>query len=380
MKYQNYLTSLTFLTLVIVTAGSTLIFLSDPYGIFGAPRIKDFNARKPAAENRVRISKPLQVEHIKPKTIIIGNSRPEMGLNPAHSCWKQDKLPVYNLSIPGSSVYMQTRFLEHAISLSNATTILMGIDFQDFLVTKHNSLSPYIWPPGKTSFDAKLSINPNGSINTKYSYEKYKTYINNILSLDSLKDSIITLQQQANSSSTHRTSLGFNPANNYYMNIINNEGVNVLFTQKKRALKKVFLKNSWSIYHQNTQWSSAFESLSRVIKLTKRKGIKLYLFINPYHQDYLNIINSAGLWPAFKLWKENLKQLVYAESHISLWDFALYNQYTQEMPDLQNPKKQLNWFWEPSHYREKLGEIMLSNMLDDPCFYDAKSKAGLQLK
>ncbi len=368
MAYRRYIASLAFFTLAIFAAGSVFIYFIDPYGIFGSPRIENFNARKPTAENRVRISKPLQVENIKPTTLIIGNSRPEMGLDPGHSCWKEHEKPVYSLTIPGSSVYMQSRLLAHATHFSEIETVLMGLDFLDFTVSPSNDSNPYRWPPTDNSFDSNLSISTDNTPNNLYTLNKYKTYLKSIVSLDTLTDSIITLSQQQNITTTHRTHLGFNPAEAYYTNIINNEGVEVLFKQKNNELRKRLSSKKWSIYNKNTQWSSSFESLRRAIKLTKDKNIKLLIFINPYHNDYLDIIESTGHWKIFNEWKNNIQKLTKNENHVILWDFAERTEFSAEAIDTFNPKKPLQWFWEPAHYKKELGNILLAKMMSFPCF------------
>ena len=43
---------------LVCAAAAGLNYLVDPYGLFGTPRIQGFNAIKPAAAERVRVTKP----------------------------------------------------------------------------------------------------------------------------------------------------------------------------------------------------------------------------------------------------------------------------------------------------------------------------------
>ena len=54
----------------------------DPYVIFGTPRVDGLNRLKPAAATRVRVAKPFALERGNWRTLIVGNSRPELGIDP----------------------------------------------------------------------------------------------------------------------------------------------------------------------------------------------------------------------------------------------------------------------------------------------------------
>ena len=93
----------------------------------------------------------------------------------------------------------------------------------------------------------------------------------------------------------------------------------------------------------------------------------MILFVNPYHEDYLEIVWRAGLWPLFEDWKRRLLRLASDGGAEALWDFSLLNEYTTEDPPPQGDKQAtLHWFWEPAHYKAELGELMLGQMLGEP--------------
>jgi hypothetical protein len=124
----------TFLLLCLCAAGFN--YLVDPYGLFGSRRVTGFNELKPTASERVRVTKPYMATRAKPKVVIGGNSRPEIGLNPKSACWKDVDQPVFNTAIPGADVFMQVRYVQHAVKSGKARRILFGVDFLDFLVLK----------------------------------------------------------------------------------------------------------------------------------------------------------------------------------------------------------------------------------------------------
>ncbi len=51
------------------------------------------------------------------------------------------------------------------------------------------------------------------------------------------------------------------------------------------------------------------------------------------------------------------------KSPFILWDFAGYHQLTTEtVPN--NPKVKMKWYWDSSHYKKELGDIVLDRMFD----------------
>ena len=159
MSSKTYLGTILVLLSILAIGGTAFIYLIDPYGIFGSPLIDNVNIRKPKAGTRVRISKQYQVERIQPVTLILGNSRPEMGLNPGHICWQKMAKPIYSLTIPGAGMYMQARLFQHAVAVAPIELTLMGVDFIDFLVDENNKSDPTIWPSGKNKLDKTLKVN-----------------------------------------------------------------------------------------------------------------------------------------------------------------------------------------------------------------------------
>lgn len=353
------------LLLLITTAGFN--YLVDPYGLFGTARISGFNEKKPTANTRVRVVKPYQVTRVQPHALIVGNSRPEMGLDPDHECWPVEKRPVYSLTTPGASVYMQMRQTQHALASTPAKLMIVGVDFLDFLVAPENHADPYQWPPAVREFEHRLSVTATGQDNDTYWRQSIRDYVTTVLSLDTLEDSLQTIAFQGNINASNQTEQGFNPARDY-LDIIHSEGQAVLFRQKNDQVISTLLGKNWSIYHAGTRWSRDFEALKQLMETSKKHDAELILFINPYHAQYLESIRQTGKWPLFEQWKRELVKLTDGYSHDVIWDFSGYNAYTTEAePVDKKPADVMNWFWEPAHYRKELGDLMLNRMLGNNC-------------
>lgn len=323
----------------------------------------------------MRVVKPYQVHRAKPATLIVGNSRPEMGLDPLFFCWPVAMKPIYSMTLPGSNVYMQVRYVQHALAGNSVKTILMGLDFLDFLVKADKKFDLDRWPPTVQGFENRLLTTANGQKNHGYFMHSLKDHLTAALSLDALKDSLLTLVAQNSLNATTRTEFGFNPALDY-MNIIQTEGQRVLFAQKNSEVIERLLRNDWSLYQGETKWSEHLEALKWFIDYVTVRDIQLILFINPYHADYLESIWQTGKWPLLEEWKRALVELA-ADYSVPLWDFNGFNRFTTDkQPAAGDKKSVLNWFWEPAHYRKELGNIMLVQMITDESCRKPKTTIG----
>jgi len=349
----------------------------DPYGLLGAREITGFNVIKPAATTRTRIAKPVQGERANPRTLILGNSRPEMGLNPESAVWSSDQTPVYNTAIPGASVYMAMRFGQNLLFDGHPKLILWGLDFADFLIDADGARDQCQWPPTPGEWEQGLKVSQAMLPAKEWRFERLRHYGVSILSAQSLFDSITTISAQQRKGSGTRTMLGFNSARDYGP-IIGAEGQYVLFAQKNAEMESRLLNKEWSLVAEGCGSSVDFRSVEEFLQLAKEQGARVVLFVNPYHEDYLETIWRAGLWPLFEDWKRRLMALSKDGGVEALWDFALLNEFTTEDPPQPGDKRtMLRWFWEPAHYRSELGDLMLGEMLQSP--EEARRSPGTRL-
>ena len=374
-QYRPYFLLWLAVVLVFLCFMAAFNYLVDPYGMFDTARIQGVNAVKPAAGSHVRLAKPYQVSGYAPRAIISGNSRPEMGLNPANSCWPEPLRPVFNLALPGASVYMQARMLQHAVAGSDVGLVLWGLDFLDFLKRHGGSGSQQHWPPGRMEIEDRLLVNADGSENRDYSRKRLQDYLQTVFSLDTVKDSLNTLSRQGNRHSSSIRRDGFNPALDY-LEIIAWEGQGVLFQQKNSEISRMFSREGLNLYHEETRWSLEFESVRRLLQFARGQGVTVTLFINPYHADYLLTLEHAGRWPQFEAWKRELASLA-NEFSVELWDFSGINHLSTEQAPAPGDKQTiLKWFWEPAHYRREYGDLLLGRMLRAHCDGDTIGPIG----
>jgi len=337
--------------------------LVDPYGLLGTPAIRGLNVVKPAATTRTRVVKPVQGERAKPSTLILGNSRPEMGLDPESPVWLAKEKPVYNGGLPGASVYMTMRYGQDILESGRTDLVLWGLDFADFLNDTSSARDLCAWPPPPEEWEGRLKVTESLSPTEGWRIQRLQDYGVSILSTQAMVESLSTIFAQTRPGSGTRTPLGFNPAADY-IPIIRSEGQHVLFAQKNAEMESRLIGKKWRLASQPCDSSLDFRSVERLLSMANQRGIRVVLFINPYHADYLDVIWRAGLWGLFEDWKRRLLTLSLEAGAEALWDFSQLNEFTTETPPpAGNRDSSLKWFWEPAHYRAGLGELMLQEML-----------------
>lgn len=362
MNWSAYVRIWAITAIVLLALTGVINFFVDPYGIFGTREIDGVNVRKPAATTRSRTVKPVRSEQYAAATIVLGNSRPEMGLDPDSPVWGDVQRPVYNLGIPGASLYLMMRYGQNALATGSPKLVLWGLDFSDFLSSTTAVPAQCDLPQREQDWEARLTVDREMRLATGWRLTRARDVAVAGLSVEALFDSMRTLAAQRDFESGTTTSAGFNPARDY-LPIMRNEGQYVLFAQKNAEVRARFERPGLRLTPPACETSEDFESVRRLMRNARERGVTVVPFINPYHADYLQAIWDAGLWPLFDAWKRNLVALVTAEGAAKLWDFSLLTPYSTEESPHPGSDAPLAWFWEPSHYKSELGELMLLEML-----------------
>lgn len=366
MSHSRYLTSFILVFALVCALAGTFNFFVDPYGLFGIPPWNGFNTLKPKAGERVRITKPYQVLRHQQQTLIGGNSRPEMGLDPDSPCWNDTDRPIYNMGTPGASLYMQTRYLQHAMDAGAVSRVLLGLDLLDFLTYPSGPENFASWPEQRPAFESRLIQDANHRPNPEFWLTRSQEFLKGLFSFQGSIDSLGTLLAQRNPNSSTRRNDGFNPARDY-LDIIATEGQEVLFRQKNREVITRIMNPELGIFQNDKNWSTDLEALQRFLRDARSRGVEVTLFINPYHAEYLTSLAVAGKWPTFMTWKRAVVAVA-GRFEIPLWDFSGFDPYsTEELSVASETGGVLQWFWEPAHYRRELGELMLARMLERDC-------------
>lgn len=340
--YARFLRNI--LLVLLLSAGTTIAFVAvvDPYGIYGLVQLAGFNAVKPGLSRYQTEIKEEHALHRKPRLVILGNSRAEIGFDPQSLSPKDG--PGYNLAIAGTGVSTSARQLEHlALAGAKPQTVIMGVEFIDFLQSAR--------PPPAAAAPAP-------------EHGPHFWRFDALFSLTSLKDAMHTLRIQHVREASTITAEGFNPLKEYLM-YAREDGYNKIFRQRAQESAAALRKKSTTSLAQGD-----FTSLQILLSTAVDMDADIKLIIYPYHAQMLALFEAAGLWPLFEDWKGRLVQEVAAarkahpSAKIELVDFSGFGPYNCErIPGANERSVATLWYWEAGHFKKELGDLVLRRIL-----------------
>lgn len=362
MRAVAYLAWLAGTVAVLAVVVLVLTITVDPYRMFGTPTVRGWTELKPRAYEQMGIAKTYQLERIAPRTLLLGNSRTEIGLDPGSPRWTTAQRPVFNAAEAGGGIFTSLLMLREALAVRPPKTIVLGVDFLDFLGSSGTPVTP------KTD-ERRLLVDRDGRANPSRKYQIWRDRLASTLTIDALADSVMTLVNQDAASSATITSLGFNPLREYVV-FVARDGYHGLFSQKNAILRK-----QYALYPKpdfaHPSLIASYRCLVEIMQIAAKRGIPLVLYIHPYHADYLEMLHDLALWPSFEAWKRVIVAAVERTrtampSDIRLVDFSGYDEFsTEPVPPPGDRSSQMQWYWEPAHYKSALGEHILAAIFRD---------------
>ncbi len=284
-----------------------------------------------------RMKKAYQLQDLKPKSIILGSSRAEYGIDPHHPYFMQ---PAYSLTFSGATAYESKLYFQKAIEIGSLEKVLLVVGYRFF-------------GKGKKTEDVKIP---------DYLSSQYAVLFEALFSWDSLKKSINIILHRKYKKAIY-TTLG------QYDNKVHQH-----YVMKNGGHKRAFEKNEIGSYANydddyiyNDGNESSLEDLKQIFTLAHRYNIEVEVVIGPSHiRQWESMACTVG-YQRFLQWK---KDIVIANTEVaikedrqpfSIWDFAVYHELTSEpVPD--KAEKSMEYHFESSHYTEKLGNIVLDTL------------------
>ena len=346
--------------LALVSATLALTVAVDPYGILGAPRWHGLTEEKIAGADWPLLAKPYLIEAARPQTVVLGSSSVDIGIDPDSPAWPSASRPVFNLGIDGAGPPTQLRFLQHAFAEGHPKLVLIGVSFEDSLSYPPDASRRAATAPA--NFESRLRVTADGQPNLGYTKAWLQDLLFATLSVDALKDSVATLLRQGDRFETHETILGFNSAGRF-ARWTRNEGQFSLVMDKDRTKAAELL--NWS-RHRLT----VVQPIADMIHLAQGRGAQVIVFVVPNYVDEIEMHRQIGITGRVQAWKAQLASIVEqsarADQPVPLWDFSGFSRYTTEpMPGPGVTGSELQWVWEPIHFRAALGTLMIARMMGE---------------
>jgi len=321
----------------------------DPYGVFGNA-VPGVNDKKPRAYGQDRLFKVHDVERKHPSRSIAGTSRVGMGFDVDHPALGDD---AYNMGITGADLYECFRVVQHMHALEPQQRVVFGMDFSMFDARGRH--------PGFR--DERLRATASGRVQLRSFFHDLPAVL---WSLDAWEDSRETLAAQWDRRVPHhRYYRGrFDPAPMEFY--VEQWGHEYRFQFQEILFANKFLDFG---YHDRIGREAQLAHLRSLLAFARREGIELHLFFTPTHARLNEVMAAAGLWETFEEIKRDVVATVAEEAEESgeepfpLWDFATYHPLTTESAgEVLDTSHRMRWYWETSHFKAALGDVVLDRM------------------
>ncbi|MBE7466317.1 MAG: hypothetical protein HS116_22850 [Planctomycetes bacterium] len=291
-------------------------------------------------ERNTRTAKAELVRHGPCRILFLGSSRTEMGIDPEHALWGDSA--TLNLALAATNFIETQAVFRYAVTRQPIERVVCFADFLMFSSRRDNG------------HDFKQSrFNPE--------WAEIPYHLQLLWSENSLDGSVQVLK---NKSRDRRSGYGDRGAwirdlNSNLLKRIGHRGM-------LRNIQLSFFK-AGGPYHQYEYSTDRANCFRAMVEACRTNGIRLTVVIPPIHAIQLEAIRSAGLWDAFEQWKRDLTRIVSdsardesGASPPELWDFTAYTGFNAEpFPPEGDTKTRMRWYWESSHFRMALGDLVL---------------------
>lgn len=310
-----------FITILgIISLFSFIMFIKyiiDPVGLnnkFNLGLFKDINLA-------YRTQKFVELNEIKPNTLIIGGSRVHYIQTSDVEKYTKDK--VYNLGLPYSTLEEQYYFLKYSLENLDIKNVLIGINFYTFsnkLQKRNSDFDKEIFDNGFNFYRQFKHYLDIPIIN----YFKY-IYKNENLKEKFYENGSITPRQE---NLTLKTDLKIRMDSSYYG-----------------------YKNTYKNYldFKPNEYNINMEYFKKMVDLCKQYNVNYKIFTTAIHNKQLNIIKEVEKTEEYYSWKEELSKIT------PYWDF-MYNHTITNNDDI---------FIDTSHIKHNFLYNYLSKLFDD---------------
>ena len=346
MNFSIYLKFLLIAVSVVLISTVGFNRLIDPFALYGGPIIEGVNIHKTAFNRNTRMSKAAAIYQQNPLAIVLGSSRGEYGIDPDHPGW--DTSSVYNLSLSSANLYESFRYLQHAQAVQPLQQVVLMLDLLMFNASK----------PEQADFtEERLAVNAKNQPQQQNSSDLLI-----LASLDTTFASVETIMKQYKTEGSICLANGMRETTHNTINIHSSGGHHKAFLSNEKG----YFNDTYDKFSLTTAQRNNWKTYQEILSLAQQQKIELHIAISPSHARQFETIAVKGIWSIFEQWKRQLVTLnesVAAEqgkSPFALWDFSGYNDYTTEVvPALGDTETQMQWYWESSHYKKELGDLVL---------------------
>ncbi|NYE60111.1 hypothetical protein FHW58_001263 [Duganella sp. 1224] len=298
----------------------------------------------PGREKLSPWGKTYALARFRPQVLYIGNSRTELGLPVRTAVFGPQR--VFNAALSGASLGDAAAMLRHAAAVSPLRTVVWGIDAPSFSMEI-----------GNTDFDRALV-----AADRYYLVRRGLINLKRALSVDMTLDSMRVLRGTFGHICQSSLALyGQRDGRCVQDRIDSLGGTAAAIVPRVRD----FARGAGPT-------EDAMRELTIRVVSVCRAGVRLRLYVNPTHAMTSDALYWAGKWAALEAWQARLAALADRQRRqgcdVRVFDFSGFNAVTTEPPPQVSGKHEMLNYWETSHYRTRVGEMILARLFGDGDF------------
>jgi len=322
----------------VVGAVAALNYVVDPYLThqWDTPPVQSL---RPVRERLGAWAKTYALARYQPALVYVGNSRTEVAL-PAHPSLFGGQ-PVFNAALSGATMNDAGMMAQHAAQVAQVHTLVWGLDAPSF------SLGA-----GNTELDEALLADGGG-----YLARRALLNLKRAVSLEMAGDALQVLN--GSYEPVCRSSLAFLGQRDALC-------LQHRFAQKGGTAAAVQPRLREFVRGEGPSAEALAVFQGRLDALC-RKGTRVRLYINPTHALMQDALYWAGKWDTMESWLHALartsSQRRARGCDVTLHDFSGYNSVTTEPVPQASGRPDMAYYWEPSHYRENVGRMVLARLI-----------------
>jgi tetratricopeptide (TPR) repeat protein len=358
----------------------------DPFMFWNLVTIPRINSQRPEFASWPRMAKAQLMCRLQPSSVIMGSSRPEVGLDPRYPAWHQFQGTTYNLAMAGAGLEELDLTLRHAKFASpQLRHVVMALDFFMFNANRE----AVVFGNEVLDFDARrLLTSRDDSCLRTFLYDASR-----LLWMKGIAFDIATIRKQLHENERMD---GDTKTIDYWLSLSDHAGFrgnsyDVLIPWAHRDGFRALIDGKGAFagqeaYYVKRVWRpppdqrfcftgpgqpDTFTVFRDIVNFARQSGIDIRFVINPIHARMLIALQEIGLWPQYEDWKRGLVAVLTEEAKqdqakpFPLWDFSGFNSITTEqVPQRGDKQHMMRWWWEPSHYQKATGDLMLDRVLD----------------
>jgi hypothetical protein len=325
----------------------------DPINLRGTQERGGWMHNKPALRDQERLFKPYAVVRQRPEVVLLGSSRSNHALDPAHRAFAGQR--AYNLSLSGTNVAEIRAMFEHALAQGALRTAVIELDIGFFAPSAQGTAGGFDYAD---------------DVHARHPVRRTLRALQTAWSWDTFPLSLRTLRGQHEP--FEYTDDGRQGDGVFEYRIATWGGVRNTFEgyTARTFPDQLALAQRWKTANQSAAGLPGMQDLRALLELARAHDVQVYLYVSPEHALGALVERVAFDPVRIDSWRAALVAMSDALADesggrfvVPVWDFSGFSSVTQEpVPAPGDASARMGNYWEQSHYRKRVGDWILDRI------------------